>query len=640
MICCKNKKIQTEEKWMRKRVITALMLTVALALAPISGGTAMIVNAEENAAAVNEEEAATVSDGDAAGGDSAATEEKTQLAAPTGLQWGEQGIITWNAVDSAEGYYGIELYRDGTRVTGSSGRISTLNEGIYTFAYIRPHICESGAYQFRVQSMASYDPDHYEDSEWSELSPVYNYVKPDAVLGNVTCYWSDSNPGTLCWRPVEGMSGYEVHVYQYQDSTGSDRSLGTIYNYNPGLTPYPDEVRSVDITSYIDRHGAGKYRCTVKALSGDIEAIANGNEGEFSEYYDTAAAANTISGIISGAMENATAGEALETIKSEIDKASLRTAMQTDGTVLDQIRSLENAYAAEQGITVNAPAVSKEAGAYVNADAISVVGAGLNAAAGQEVRLEVSVPAEKEYVPDQHYANSVQLDIQLKRGGESVHELEIPVTITLPVPKGLDAKRLVVLHYSEDGSFETVDFRDNGDGTVTFTVSRFSTFAFAEQKADGDGQTISSSDSGNEDASDAQDDIVDRIVNAGSGEVIRIKGVTALSNSVMQELLKKGNVTLVLEYTYEGVDYVVTIPAGAAVNSDIPWYGPLYLAGRYGNNAVGAAGVSGDIYTVRAGDTMGKIARVNGMTLNQLAAKNPQVKNLDYIVVGQKIYLR
>lgn len=111
--------------------------------------------------------------------------------------------------------------------------------------------------------------------------------------------------------------------------------------------------------------------------------------------------------MISGAMENATAGEALETIKTDVDKTALRTAMQTDDTVLGQIRDLESAYAAEQGITVDAPTVSEEAGAYVKADEISVVGAGLNAAAGQKVGLEVSVPAEKEYVPSQNYANSV-----------------------------------------------------------------------------------------------------------------------------------------------------------------------------------------------------------------------------------------
>lgn len=149
--------------------------------------------------------------------------------------------------------------------------------------------------------------------------------------------------------------------------------------------------------------------------------------------------------------------------------------------------------------------------------------------------------------------------------------------------------------------------------------------------------TVSGGDA-EEVSSNAQEDLAELIVNAHGGDTIRIKGMTALSNGVMKELLKKGDVTLVMEYTYEGVDYVITIPAGAAENNDIAWYGPLYLAGRYGNGVV-AKRVNGSTYTVQSGDTMGRIAQASGMTLEQLAAKNPQVTNINYITVGQKINL-
>ncbi|WP_078546691.1 cell wall hydrolase [Litchfieldia alkalitelluris] len=42
-------------------------------------------------------------------------------------------------------------------------------------------------------------------------------------------------------------------------------------------------------------------------------------------------------------------------------------------------------------------------------------------------------------------------------------------------------------------------------------------------------------------------------------------------------------------------------------------------------------------YTVEKGDTMTKIAQDNGLTLQQLAKANPQVKNLDLIYIGQQI---
>lgn len=44
-------------------------------------------------------------------------------------------------------------------------------------------------------------------------------------------------------------------------------------------------------------------------------------------------------------------------------------------------------------------------------------------------------------------------------------------------------------------------------------------------------------------------------------------------------------------------------------------------------------------YTVVAGDTLGKIARQHGVSLQQLLAKNPQIKNANAISVGQKINL-
>ncbi|MGG1916028.1 cell wall hydrolase [Priestia megaterium] len=42
-------------------------------------------------------------------------------------------------------------------------------------------------------------------------------------------------------------------------------------------------------------------------------------------------------------------------------------------------------------------------------------------------------------------------------------------------------------------------------------------------------------------------------------------------------------------------------------------------------------------YTVKSGDTMGSIAKTNGMTLQELSKANPQISNLDLIYVGQNV---
>ncbi|MCM1058246.1 MAG: LysM peptidoglycan-binding domain-containing protein [Firmicutes bacterium] len=145
----------------------------------------------------------------------------------------------------------------------------------------------------------------------------------------------------------------------------------------------------------------------------------------------------------------------------------------------------------------------------------------------------------------------------------------------------------------------------------------------------GSSNTLRSSD-------DVHIELEEQVAVAESGAVVSLQGVTTLSNGDMKLLLAK-DVTLVMEYTYAGVDYVVTIPAGAALDDDIRWYGPLYLASLFGN---GETVVEDATYTVQAGDTLSKIARKVGMTLNELVAKNSQITDINRIKVGQQINIK
>ena len=130
-----------------------------------------------------------------------------------------------------------------------------------------------------------------------------------------------------------------------------------------------------------------------------------------------------------------------------------------------------------------------------------------------------------------------------------------------------------------------------------------------------------------------------QIKEAESGStVILEKGINTLSNSAMKQLLAKGDVSLRMEFTYNDKEYVIIIPAGAALDNDIQWYGPLYLAQQYGNRA-GTDTSTGATYEVKSGDCLSKIAAANNMTLKQLLAKNPQITDANKINVKQKINL-
>lgn len=63
-------------------------------------------------------------------------------------------------------------------------------------------------------------------------------------------------------------------------------------------------------------------------------------------------------------------------------------------------------------------------------------------------------------------------------------------------------------------------------------------------------------------------------------------GINTLSRDMMLKIHDAG-VDVIFSYHYKGNHYVITIPAEkAVVDEDIPWCGPLYLAGTFYENAV------------------------------------------------------
>lgn len=175
--------------------------------------------------------------------------------------------------------------------------------------------------------------------------------------------------------------------------------------------------------------------------------------------------------------------------------------------------------------------------------------------------------------------------------------------------------------------------------------------------SDSSASASSSSGSGESAWTSYQETVKNQIVTAQLGSTVVLeKGISAVSNSMMKELLAKGDVSLKLEFTYKDQEYVIIIPAGAALDNDIPWYGPLYLAEKFGNRAgtentavsnttasatqeTPAENPVSTVYEVHSGDTLSKIAAENHMTLSDLLAKNPQIKDPGRIRVGQQINL-
>lgn len=688
---------------MKKQAKIAWLVTLALLAPPIAAmGPVSWADAEEGL-----EEVYSVSGNDTvSGGDSGAGTgtEKVKLDTPTNLWWGatedynapnSKYWMNWEGVnpsiDESFTYYvascwDIEVYKDDQFFWNTmylapfyeSYWDSDAQKTVYTdepnskhYIGLADQILDSGSYKFRVRAFAQYDDEAYQHSEWSQWSSI-TYVRPERELGVVTgVFWDAEKAGVCHFIPLEKseyLSNYCVALYKQfgDDWYRVSRWWSNTYNYEDGA------VADVDFSDVISREGEGKYCVTVQASSNDIDTVANGRESEKSAILDTSVNADKLSGILSGAADK-TAVETKTLLTDSADISAIQQAMQTDDAFRGQVQELEGRYALEQNIAVESPVISDTAREYVNPAQVSVVGAAFNAAQGQAVGLQMDVTPEAERVPVYSgYKKNVQLDIRLVSDNTEVHDLSMPVSVTMPIPQGINAAQLIILHHHADGTTEQAAFHVNNDGTITFTVTSFSTFVFAEKdSADtpdeptpdeptpdqpvpenptpGGTAPVNPTPSpdpvpgqSNGGASSWLEPLSSQIAAAAAGSTVRVtkkQGINTLSNDVMQMLVKRGDIALEMEYTYQGTDYHVLIPAGKAMDNDIPWYGPLYLAAHFSiaETAAVTEADHADTVVVQKGDTLGKIARRYHTTISRLAAANPQIKNVNRILPGQII---
>lgn len=665
---------------MKKQAMIASLMALALLVSPIgSMGSMSQVSAEEDPGAA----VSSVSGNAFRAGE---TTEKVQLDTPANLRWGYDDWhnntkynMYWEGVNHSfyPDYYGvmntdweIEVYKDdqpykevnmtrwGEEV---SVRFDYYYNGKMNYAtgefvtdytirtqHVSSELCfeklnESGSYKFRVRACAAYDDESYRNSEWSEWSESIYYVRPQQELDTIVGYWDEQETGVFHFKTLENkeyLDRYEVNLYkQCEDGTWECKVYSSL--------GWAGEVKDVDYSDYISQYGEGKYCCAVQAFSKDIDVVANGRPGPKSDILDTTVNAEKLSDILNGAA-NKSAAETVELLTDSADISAIQQAMQTSNAFRELIKDLEDRYSAERNITVESPAVSDTAKEYVDPGKVNVVGAAFNVAQGKAVSLQMDVTPEENRIPAYSgYKKNVQLDIRLVSDNTEIHDLAMPVSVTMPTPQGIDVAQLIILHHHADGTTEKTAFHVNGDGTITFTVSSFSTFVFAEESTEDTpgnesvptpGQNVNGSCSSS-DGSASLGSLESQIASAAPGTTIKVtrdQNINTLPNSTMQMLVKRGDVTLEMEYTYEEEDYHVIIPAGKAMDNDIPWYGPLYLSAYFSAGDAGAEN-SVSAYTVQRGDTLGKIASIYHTTVARLAAANPQIRNVNRITPGQII---
>lgn len=257
----------------------------------------------------------------------------------------------------------------------------------------------------------------------------------------------------------------------------------------------------------------------------------------------------------------------------KIGSQDLKEAMNAGQDTVNDVAAIEAAYKKAKGIKNTTLA---------NSGAVKAVGIVGAAFVAPDTTLSVEAPAATPEITSSTYAvtsTPVYVEISLKAGTYSVESLPIPVAVTIETPAGVDGNKAVIFHFVNGGLEEIKPIYNASANTLTFTVNHFSTFAIAEAN-----NTATAEGTDNA-FGRYRDNVASEIANAKDGATVKIsrdKNINALPNDIMQALYKKQTVALELEYTFEGNEYTVTIPAGKAEDNAIEWYGPLYLQMRYG----------------------------------------------------------
>ena len=402
----------------------------------------------------------------------------TKLATPTGVQWSseEEALPQWNAVDGAAGKYQVEAYLNNERIYNSTHHYSTTHlEEVYEAGGFTSWVEESGIYKFRVMALG--DDVNTSDSDWSDYSADWNFVKADIQFDAPTnAHWEGTH---VCWDEPEIPAEYAPYLKAYEVTIFADGKDVVTHNGT-----FPD----FDNAEWMEREGVKEWTFSVRTISNTPSKIFH-SKMVYSDGYDAEGENAAVSDTIGSILDSENPDDLLsapEKLSQSIGE--LQVAMQTDSSVLEQVEQLEVEYAKKKGIKLNENLVADEVAELgFSGEDVTIIGARLNATEDNAtVTLNIKKPAKEEMIDATAYKNAIQLDFHLE--GIADGPLKVPVRITVPIPESINPEFFCVLHYLENGKVEEFLYPDmeidEANRTASFTVTSFSTFVLAEEGID------------------------------------------------------------------------------------------------------------------------------------------------------------
>jgi uncharacterized protein YraI len=379
-----------------------------------------------------------------------------QLPMTASITIGDDWSVSFAAVTGADGFT-VTLYKgalgsgveeESHVVTGNSVVANTFN------------LTELGDYYVGVVAVHPDDPDLNSEEKFSAVKAFAQISKPSGLR------WEEE---VAAWNASTGIvaaSEYEVILYQEAGATDTKLETKTVAG----------SVKSVAFDAALAE--GESYYFTVQAFHGQY-AVADSAVSDPSPVLliaDYSEIEDAIDEIESTLTNPNAVRDALETL----DQQQLASAMQNNESIREDMAKIEAEYAANRGSTVDhtvAPALG------IAKEDIDIIGAGFSVAPGATIELKFTESTAD--VDMDGYEHPFQLDIDLVQGGMSVTPIT-PVTITMPIPAGVEAQRIVILHVLRSGAIEKITPTVK-DGKITFTVTSFSPFVIVNEKRQSSG---------------------------------------------------------------------------------------------------------------------------------------------------------
>lgn len=389
---------------------------------------------------------------------------------------GSPGTIAFDYVPECEGEYYISVYKDGEDFYDVHYIQLFPEDGERLYVDFFRNIYESGTYTFSVSACG--DEITTSNSEPVYAKEAYEYVRPQRSLDTPqNPHWDEQYRTCARWDEIlnrEYLYSYDTSIFSIlNNGEQSDiGGIGELYQTNEAGVPI------VDFLEWMTDSSAA-YAFNVRSISKNIEAVANSDASLMSELYLINEVSQDVYNKISN-LDGSSADEIKNTLKN-IDKSDMAASIQTNDFVREEFEKLEDAYKSEKNINVSVD-TDTYTDEFIDGNAIAVSGAAFNAQDGvNDMSLKFNRPDDSIVVDESQYKNIIQMDIQLN-GAEPTGKLDVPVYITMPIPSGIDFSRLVMIHHHSDGSYGTIwPVKLNDDGTISFTLTSFSTFTFAEK---------------------------------------------------------------------------------------------------------------------------------------------------------------